>query len=38
MWMNTLSEIHDLAKRALPTNVCQYRHAIMIYKLMSNAL
>ena len=36
--MNTHTEIHNLAKRGLPENVCQYKHAIMIYKLMKNEL
>ena len=31
--MNTHTEIHNLAKRGLPENVCLNKHAIMIYKL-----
>ena len=34
----THTEIHNLAKRALPENVCIYRHAIILYKLMRNEL
>ena len=36
--MNTHTEIHYLAKRVLPENVCLYKHAIMIYKLMKDEL
>ena len=36
--MNTHTEIHYLAKRVLPANVCLYKHAIMIYKLMKDEL
>ena len=32
--MNTHTEIHNLAKRALPAKMCMYKHAIMMYKLM----
>ena len=30
----THTEIHNLAKRALPEDICTYRHAIMLHKLM----
>ena len=36
--MNTHTEIHDQSKCALPEKVCMYRHAIMLYKPMSNDL
>ena len=36
--MNTHTEIHNLAKRALPRKVCMYKHVVMLYKLMSNNL
>ena len=32
--LNTHTLIHNLARRAIPVNVCLYRHAIMTYKLM----
>ena len=28
------TEIHNLARRSIPADVCLYRHAIMAYKLM----
>ena len=34
----THTEIHNLAKRAMPEDICTYRHAIMLYKLMRNEL
>ena len=34
----THTEIHSQAKRALPENMCMYRHAIMLYKLMRKDL
>ena len=30
--MLTHTEIHNLAKRAMPEDMCTYRHAIMLYK------
>ena len=34
----THTEIHSLAKRALPEDLCKYRHAILLNKLMRNEL
>ena len=36
--MLTHTEIHNLAKRAMPEDMCTYRHAIMLYKLMRKEL
>ena len=32
------TEIHTLAKRALPENICTYKHALMLHKLLRNDL
>ena len=32
----THTEIHKQARRAMPTQMCQYRHAINLYKLFKN--
>ena len=32
------TEIHNLAKRALPENMCLYKHALMIHKMLRNDL
>ena len=34
----THSELHALAKRALPINMCLYRHAIIIYRLFNEIM
>ena len=34
----THTEIHAQAKRALPENMCMYKHALMLYKLLRNDL
>ena len=34
----THTEIHNRAKRALPDDMCTYRHAIMLHKLMRSEL
>ena len=31
-------EIHSLAKRAMPENMCMYKHALMLHKLLRNSL
>ena len=35
---STHSEIHMMADRATPDQMCQYRHAITLYKLMNNII
>ena len=35
---NTHPEIHNLAKRAMPANVCLYRHVIMAFKVVKGEL
>ena len=32
----THTEIHDLAKRAMPDKMCLYKNALMTYKLLRN--
>ena len=34
----THNEIHNLAKRAMPDNMCMYKHALMLHKLLRNDL
>ena len=34
----THTDIHAQAKRALPENMCMYKHALMLYKLLRNDL
>ena len=34
----THTEIHNRAKRALPDDICTYRHALMLHKLMRSEL
>ena len=34
----THTEIHTLAKRAMPEDMCMYKHALMLYKLLRNDL
>ena len=36
--MNTHTEIHNMAQRALPANVCMCKYAIMFYKLIQNII
>ena len=36
--MSTHTEIHRMASRAMPYDVCLYRHAVMAYKLLKNTL
>ena len=33
--MNTHTEIHQMAGRALPIQMCMYRHAVVCYKLVN---
>ena len=34
--LSTHTEIHNMAKRALPKNMCLYKHALILYKLIHN--
>ena len=36
--LNTHTEIHRMADRALPEKMCLYRHAMIMYKLFNNML
>ena len=36
--LNTHPEIHNLARKAMPANVCLYRHVIMAFKLIKGEL
>ena len=36
--MNTHTKIHNMGQRALPANVCMYKHAIKFYKIIQNII
>ena len=36
--MNTHTKIHNMGQRALPANVCMYKHAIIFYKIIQNII
>ena len=35
---NTNTEIHQITRRALPDQMIQYKHALMMYKLLRNCI
>ena len=34
----THTEVHNLAKRAMPDDMCMYKHALLLHKLLRNDL